>query len=286
MGVLNITPDSFYDGGKFLKPEQAVEQAFRLVKEGADLLDLGAESTRPGAKPVSEEEELGRLLPILEALRGEIHVPISADTTKSRIAQAALAHGAHIVNDVSGLQNDPEIASVVKEFGAGLILMHRRGTPETMQIMTNYADLIDDVTRELSTRIQAAESKGVSLDQMVIDPGIGFAKTPEQSLELLNRLDEFKRLNRPILIGPSRKSFIAAVTHQAPDKRLFGTVAACVLALERGANIFRVHDVWAMKEALKVAEAIVNSGSSVIASEAKQSPSSEIASSSLGDSSQ
>ena len=259
MGILNLTPDSFSDGGRFLNPEQALEQAFQLIQDGADILDLGAESTRPGAKSVSEEEELNRLLPVLDRLRGQVQVAISVDTTKSKVARCALEHGAHIINDVSGLHQDPKIAQAVQEFGAGLVVMHRRGTPETMQLMTNYNDLVGDVNRELSKSIEIAESYGVSPDQIVIDPGIGFSKTAEQSLELLEHLGELKRLGRPILIGTSRKSFIAAVTKAAPDKRLFGTVAASVLAFERGTNIFRVHDVWAVKEALLVTEAILNS---------------------------
>ncbi|MBI4373139.1 MAG: dihydropteroate synthase [Candidatus Omnitrophica bacterium] len=263
MGILNLTPDSFYDGGRFLNPDVALEHAFRLVRDGADILDLGAESTRPGAKPVSDEDELSRLLPVLDQLKGQIHVPISVDTTKSVVARRALEHGVQIINDVSGLRRDPEMAPVIKEFKAGIILMHRRGTPETMQLETDYDDLIEDVSRELSESMAIAESRGISQNQIVLDPGIGFSKTAEQNLELIERLSEFKRLGRPILVGPSRKSFIGAVTKSAPDKRLFGTVAASVLAFERGANIFRVHDVWAVKEAVLVAEAILNSGKKV-----------------------
>ncbi len=263
MGILNLTPDSFYDGGRFLNPEQALEQAFRLIQDGADILDLGAESTRPNAKPVSEEEELNRLLPVLDRLKGQVQVPISVDTTKSEVARHSLEHGAQIINDVSGLRQDPKLAQVVGKFGAGLVVMHRRGTPETMQLMTDYNDLVGDISRELSESIEIAESCGISSEQIVIDPGIGFSKTAEQNLELLERLSEFKRLGRPILIGPSRKSFLGTVTKAAPDKRLFGTVAASVLAFERGANIFRVHDIWAVKEAILVAEAILNSGKKV-----------------------
>ncbi len=261
MGILNITPDSFYDGGKYFNPDQAVEQAARLIQDGADILDLGAESTRPGAKPVSEEEELNRLLPVLEKLKGKFQTPISVDTTKSQVARHALEAGAHIINDVSGLRNDPALAEAVREFGAGLVLMHRRGTPETMQLLTDYKDLMEDLIRELSESIALAESHGVSPDQIVTDPGIGFSKTAEQNLEILERLAELGRLGRPVLIGPSRKSFIQSVTKSAPDKRLFGTTAACILAYERGARIFRVHDVWAIKEALLVTEAIINSNS-------------------------
>ena len=261
MGILNVTPDSFYDGGKFLAPDQALEQAFRLTQDGVDLLDIGAESTRPQAKPVSTDEELSRLLPVLERLNGKIHVPISVDTTKAEVARAALENGAHIINDVSGLRQDPKLAEAVRKFNAGLVLMHRRGTPETMQLMTEYRDLVDDISRELTESMEIAQFYGVSQDQIVFDPGIGFSKTAEQNLEVLERLGEFKNLARPILIGPSRKSFIYSVTKAAPDKRLFGTTAACVLAYERGARIFRVHDVWAIREALQVADAVIRSRS-------------------------
>ena len=224
---------------------------------------MGAESTRPGAIPVSEAEELNRLLPVLRALKGQIRIPISVDTTKSEVAKRALREGAHIINDVSGLRQDPTLAQVVEEFRAGLILMHRRGTPETMQLMTDYDDLIGEVMRELSQSMEIAESHGISNDQLVIDPGIGFSKTVEQNLELIERLGEFKRLGRPILVGPSRKSFIGAITKASPDKRLVGTIAACVLAVERGVNLLRVHDVWAIKEAISVAEAVLNSKNKV-----------------------
>jgi len=264
MGILNVTPDSFSDGGQFLDPEDALRRAVRLVQDGADILDLGAESTRPGAFPISEQEELDRLLPVLERIASEIQIPISIDTTKSKVAEEALAQGARIINDVSGLKQDPKLGTVVSEYGAGIVLMHRRGTPETMQLMTHYQDLIGDLIKELSESVAIAESCGISADQMVIDPGIGFSKTPEQNLEIIERLNELKSLGRPILIGPSRKSFIGAVTGQSPDKRLMGTVAACLAAFERGARIFRVHDVWAVKEALAVSEAILNAGKQVV----------------------
>ncbi len=261
MGILNVTPDSFSDGGQYLNPDQAAAQAAKIIQEGADILDLGAESTRPNAKPISEDEELKRLLPALEKIKSQFQIPISIDTTKSQVARRSLECGAHIINDVSGLKQDPAMAKVVQEFGAGVVLMHRRGTPETMQLLTDYKDLVEDVIRELSESIEIAESNGISPDQLVIDPGIGFSKTAGQSFEILERLGELKRLGRPILIGPSRKSFIHSVTKMAPDKRLFGTTAACVLAYERGARIFRVHDVWAIKEALAVTQAVVNSSS-------------------------
>ncbi|MBI4368456.1 MAG: dihydropteroate synthase [Candidatus Omnitrophica bacterium] len=278
MGILNLTPDSFYDGGRFLNPDRALEQALRLVQDGADLLDIGAESTRPSAHQVSEAEELDRLLPVLRGLKGQVQIPISIDTTKAAVAHQALENGAHIINDVSGLHADPRLAELVAAYGAGLVLMHRRGTPETMQFMTHYDDLMEEVGRELSESIRIAESKGVSPEQCVIDPGLGFSKTAEQNLEILERLGELKRRGRPILVGPSRKSFIGAVTKQAPDKRLFGTVAAAVLAFERGARIFRIHDVWATKEAILVAEAVLQSRLSLRGAERRSNPNSEIAS--------
>jgi len=258
VGILNLTPDSFYDGGRFVTPEQALERAHQLVSEGADLLDLGAESTRPNADPVSEEEERARLLPVLEALIGNVPVPISIDTTKSGVARSALERGAHVINDVSAFKQDPEMAEVVREFGAGIVLMHRRGTPRSMQSLARYGDLVQDVSAELSESMEIGFAHGVGRDQMVIDPGIGFSKSGEQSLELIERLSEFQRFGRPILVGPSRKSFIGYVTDQGPDQRLHGTISSCVLAYERGARIFRVHDVAATKEALLVAEAILS----------------------------
>lgn len=260
MGILNLTTDSFYDGGRYLHPDQAIERAQKMVQEGADILDIGAESTRPGAKAVSEAEELDRLLSVLGKLKDQLHIPISIDTTKSNVARRALEAGASIINDVSGLKQDSKMASVISEFGAGVVLMHRRGNPATMQFLTDYKDVMEDVIRELSESIGIAESHGITSKQIVLDPGIGFSKTAEQNLEVLERLNELTRLSRPILIGASRKSFIYSVTKAAPDKRLFGTTAACILAYERGARIFRVHDVWAIKEALSVTEAVIKSG--------------------------
>jgi len=257
MGILNVTPDSFYDGGRFLKPDEAADQARRLADQGADLLDLGAESTRPDADPVSEEEEWNRLLPVLDEILETIRIPISIDTAKSGVARRALERGADVINDVSGLRGDLEMAGVVKDFAAGVVLMHRRGTPKTMQSLAQYDDVVTEVTQELRQGIEAAESNGISPEQIVVDPGIGFSKTAVQNLEVINRLADFERIGRPILIGPSRKSFIGAVIKQEPRQRLFGTIAACVLAFERGARIFRVHDVAQVKEALLVAEGIL-----------------------------
>ena len=264
MGIINLTTDSFFEQSRFENPKEAVRHAVRLVQDGADLLDLGAESTRPGAPPVSKEEELGRLLPVLEVLRKEVAVPISIDTTKAEVARQVLSNGADIINDVSGFRQDPLMGSMVKEFGAGVVLMHRRGTPITMRSFTQYHDVMAEVIQELEASLEIAASFDIPTEQIVLDPGIGFSKTAEQSLEIIERLGELKGLGRPILVGPSRKSFIGVVTKTSPERRLFGTVASCVLALERGADLFRVHDVWALKEALTVAWAVLHSEKKVL----------------------
>lgn len=263
MGIVNVTPDSFSDGGAFLDSESALRHALKLISQGADLIDLGGESTRPGAEPVSEFEELSRLIPVLRRLRQETQIPISIDTTKSTVAGVCLSEGADVINDVSGLRTDPAVADRISEFGAGLILMHRRGTPQTMQSLADYQDVIAEVIDELNSSFEEAEKRGVLREQIVVDPGIGFAKTAGQSFELIARLSEFKGFGRPILIGPSRKSFIGSVIHREPKDRLAGTIAACLAAYERGAGIFRVHEVKEVKEALMMAEAIVNSGKKV-----------------------
>lgn len=257
MGVINVSPDSFYEGGRFLTPQDALNQARRLVLEGADILDLGAESTRPGAKPVSASDQLLRLLPAIREIIPNVPVPVSVDTTQPRVAHRALEAGARIVNDVSGLRDDPELADVVRDYGAGLVLMHRRGNAETMQSLAHYEDVMEEVIRELSESIETALSHGVAAEQIVLDPGIGFAKTAEQSFELIHRLEELKALGRPILIGPSRKSFIGSVIPGGPGERLFGSVAASVLGFERGAAVVRTHDVKAVREALLVTQEII-----------------------------
>jgi dihydropteroate synthase len=257
MGIVNLTPDSFYDGGHFFKPTNAVDHALRLIQDGANLLDLGAESTRPNAAAVPEDEELRRLIPVLSELLQKTDVPISIDTTKAAVAKCALEAGASIVNDVSGLKDDPEMARVVSKFEAGVVLMHRRGHAQNMQSQTQYDDVVNDVGRELAACSVIAERAGIRSDNIVFDPGIGFAKTPEQNLELIERLQELERFKRPILVGPSRKAFIGVVTGREPADRLFGTISACVLAFERGARIFRVHDVRETRDALLVAEAVV-----------------------------
>ena len=257
MGVLNITPDSFSDGGRYLDPEAAVAQALKLVEEGADILDLGAESTRPGALPVTDREELERLLPVLKRIRKEVLIPISIDTIKPEVAKECLDAGADIINDVSGLnRSGSDMAKVVKKFGAGLVLMHGRGTPETMQSLTHYEDVVTEVTRELSGSIQMATDAGIEREQIVVDPGLGFAKTAEQNLEILKKVSLFHRLGFPVLAGPSRKAFIGKVTGRETKDRMFGT-AACVAACVRaGVQILRVHEVGAMRDVILMTEAI------------------------------
>ncbi|MBB4637577.1 dihydropteroate synthase [Longimicrobium terrae] len=261
MGILNLTPDSFSDGGRFLHPGAAVQQARRMVAEGADLIDVGGESTRPGADPVSAEEEAERVGPVLRALAAELDVPLSVDTRRASVARAALDAGAEIVNDVSGL-SDSGMAGVVAAAGAGLVLMHMRGTPRTMQSLTDYGDVVDDVAAELSASLERADAAGIGRERIVVDPGIGFAKTGAQNLELIAGIGRLRaRLGRPVLLGASRKAFIGALLGGVPaDARDAGTVGACVAGLARGARLFRVHDVRGARQALDVAEAVFRAG--------------------------
>lgn len=257
MGILNVTPDSFSDGGRFFDPVRAVEQARRMAADGADLVDLGGESTRPGAPAVSADEEAARVVPVLRAIREALDLPVSVDTRKAAVAREALAAGAEVINDVSGL-GDPQMAGVVAPSGAGLVLMHIRGTPETMQRLTDYADVVEDVAAELEEGLARADAAGIARERVVPDPGIGFAKTAEQNLALIAGLARLQaRLGRPVLLGPSRKSFLGALLGGIPAQaRDAGTVGACVAGLARGARLFRVHDVRAARQALDVADAI------------------------------
>jgi dihydropteroate synthase len=256
MGVVNVTPDSFSDGGRFLDPERAIEHGRLLLDDGADLLDVGGESTRPGAEAVDADEELRRVGPVIEALAAD-GASVSVDTSKATVAAAALDAGAEIVNDVSALRTDPEMATLCAERGCGVVLMHMKGTPRTMQESPSYGDVVADVRAFLAERIEAARAAGVSEERIWIDPGIGFGKTVEHNLELLRRLGELRELGRPIVIGTSRKSFIGEITGREVDERLGGTVASNVLALAAGAEVFRVHDVRAVREALAVATAVL-----------------------------
>jgi dihydropteroate synthase len=258
MGVINVTPDSFSDGGSFLEPEAAIAQGKRLVAEGAEILDIGGESTRPGADPVSEDEELWRVVPVLEGLR-DAGAALSIDTMKPGVARTALENGATIVNDVSAFRFAPEMAGLVADAGVGCCLMHMLGEPRTMQLNPTYEDVVSDVKAFLEERLAFAVGEGIAEDKVWLDPGIGFGKTIDHNLELLRRLDELVAIGRPIVIGTSRKSFLGKLTGRDVAERLPGTIATNVLALERGATIFRVHDVSEVGDALKVAAATVGS---------------------------
>lgn len=257
MGVVNVTPDSFSDGGQFILPEPAVEKALALVEDGADILDLGGESTRPGAQEVSPEEELARLLPVLKRLRSQTSVPISIDTTKTEVARACLDAGADIINDVSGLEfSGGRMAETVRRYDAGLVIMHRRGTPETMQAFTRYHDLVQEVVSELEVSIDKALSCGLSLEHVVIDPGLGFSKTAEQSFEILARIEEFFKWQRPVLVGASRKSFLGKVTGRRAEERDAATAAVSAYAAMKKIHIVRVHNVKATRDAFAVIQSI------------------------------
>ena len=254
MGVVNVTPDSFSDGGRFLDPAAAADRARRLAAEGADLIDLGAESTRPGAQPVSPAEQVRRLVPVLEALRDD-GLCLSVDTASAEVADAALAAGAALVNDVTALR-DPAMAAVVARSGAGVVLMHLRGTPATMQGEARYADVAIEVRDELAARLAAARAAGIEDDRIVVDPGIGFAKTAEQNHELLAGLPLLAELGRPVLVGVSRKSFLGKLLDLPVGERLEGGLAAAAIAVFLGARVVRTHDVRATVRALRVADAL------------------------------
>jgi dihydropteroate synthase len=256
MGVVNVTPDSFSDGGAFLDREAAVNHGLRLAFEGADLLDVGGESTRPGAAPVSEREELDRVIPVIEGIRAQnAAVRVSIDTSKAAVAAAALDAGADYVNDVTALRGDPDMAPLVAERGVDVCLMHMLGTPRTMQSQARYDDVLADVKAFLAERIEAAVAAGVARERIEVDPGIGFAKDVGHNLELLRRLDELTALGRPIVLGTSRKSFLGKITGRETAERMPATLATVVMGYERGARVFRVHDVAPARDALAVAAA-------------------------------
>ncbi|MBF2097355.1 MAG: dihydropteroate synthase [Gloeomargaritaceae cyanobacterium C42_A2020_066] len=255
MAVLNITPDSFSDGGQFLDPAAAVEQALALVAAGADLLDLGGQSTRPGATPISPEAELARVLPVLQAIRPRVDCPISIDTTSAQVAEQTLTAGADLINDVSGGTYDPDLLTVVAQWRVPVILMHLRGTPRTMQTLTDYDDLVGEVTATL--RAHRERAAGRDIDRIILDPGLGFAKTGPQNLELLRRAGALRDLGCPLLIGPSRKRFIGEILDQPdPQQRDWGTAAACCAAVAAGADLVRVHQVAGIRDAIRVADAL------------------------------
>ncbi|HEX3262276.1 MAG TPA: dihydropteroate synthase [Solirubrobacterales bacterium] len=256
MGIVNVTPDSFSDAGRFLDPERAIAHARELVAGGADLLDIGGESTRPGARGVSADEELARVAPVLAGL-DDVNVPISIDTSKAHVAEVALDAGAKIVNDVTALRSDPAMAGLCAARDCFVVLMHMRGTPRTMQENPTYADVVEDVKAFLAQRIEFVIGEGVAEERIWVDPGIGFGKTVRHNLELLNRLRELRELGRPIVIGTSRKRFIGTITGREVDDRLGGTIATNVLAMQAGADVLRVHDVREVRDAMVVAEAVL-----------------------------
>ncbi len=258
MAVLNVTPDSFSDGGRTFDPEAAVAHGLRLIAEGADLVDVGGESTRPGAEPVAAAEERRRILPVVRALAAKI--TISIDTTKAAVAAAALDAGASIVNDVSAGTLDPEMLPLVARSGAAIILMHRKGMPKTMQRRPRYRDVVGEVRAYLEARVRAALGTGVAAGAIAVDPGIGFGKTLEHNLELLRRTDEIAALGCPVVVGVSRKSFLGRILEAPEASRLEASIAAALVAVERGACVVRVHDVAATVRALRVAEAIWAAG--------------------------
>ena len=256
MGILNVTPDSFSDGNRFLDPQQAVDRAQEMAEQGADIIDIGGESTRPGAAPVDADEELKRVLPVIEEVAGKVSCAISVDTWKSAVARPAVAAGAGIINDISGLCFDPEMAAVAAQSGSGVVLMHTRGTPLTMQADTGYDDLMGEVVQGLGKSVEIAVGAGVERARIVVDPGIGFAKDGHGNLEILRRLRELTGLGFPILVGTSRKGFIGKVLKRDTGDRVFGTAATVALAIANGASILRVHDVAEMRDVADMAHAI------------------------------
>lgn len=258
MGVINVTPDSFSDGGFYLDEKKAIERGLELVTQGADILDVGGESTRPGSDAISAEEELNRIMPVISELREKTNVLISVDTTKSAVAEAALEAGADIINDISAFRFDDRMPLIATETGAPIILMHMKGVPKTMQSNPYYEDLFQEIRCFLEERIATAEAYGIKRENIIVDPGIGFGKSLEHNLSIINNLNFLEKLNRPILVGISRKSFIGKILNLPPEERVEGTIASAVLSVLKGAHILRVHDVEPVKRAITVAEAIMN----------------------------
>lgn len=267
MGVLNRTPDSFSDGGSFMRKEDAVKRVFEMASEGADIIDIGGESSRPGAEAVSVDVELERTIPIIKEVAGKIDIPISIDTYKSEVAREALKNGASIINDITGFTGDPQMVKVAFDFDVPVVVMHMKGTPRTMQINPRYDSVIDEILDSLKKSIELARDAGVDENKIIVDPGIGFGKTAHHNLVILKRLESLKALNRPILVGVSRKSYIAntlSENHIKDDDieasgRLMGTASSCAICICNGANILRVHDIKEMVQAARIADAIIRS---------------------------
>jgi dihydropteroate synthase len=258
MGILNVTPDSFSDGGLYLKKENAIEHGLRLISEGADIIDVGGESTRPGSDPIPAGEELKRILPVISGLRKRTKGLISVDTSKSEVALAAIAEGADIINDTSAFRNDPKMISVAIKTGAPVILMHMKGSPKTMQSHPHYDNVLFEIKSFLEGKIEIAEKNGIDREKIIIDPGIGFGKRFEDNLTLIRNLNEFATLDQPILVGISRKSFIGKILDLPPGEREEGTLASAIISVIQGAHILRVHEVAPVKRAILVAETILD----------------------------
>ncbi len=259
MGILNVTPDSFSENGKNFDPEIAVENALKMIDEGADIIDIGGESSRPGAEPVASSEEIRRIQPVINKLRTCSNIPISIDTTKSSVAEVALDNGADIINDITGFYSDEQMKHIAGKYHAGCIIMHMRGTPKTMQSDTNYTHILEDISIYFQKAIAMLEDAGINEGFICLDPGIGFGKSVQQNLFLIRKLSHFNRFNRPMLIGPSRKSFIGRVLNKTEfNERTWGTAGAVGAAIAMGAKIVRVHDVAEMKDVCAIANAITN----------------------------
>ena len=257
MGIVNVTPDSFSDGGKFFSLEASYKHSVKLIKDGADILDIGGESSRPGAKPISVEQEMDRVLPLITKIHSSFpQAIISIDTTKAQVAEEAIKAGAKIINDISGLSNDKNMVNIVSNYDVPVVIMHMQGNPETMQKKPFYNDLINDIKLFFKDRIDYIRKFGILKEQIILDPGIGFGKTFLDNFKLINHLDKFSEFDLPILIGPSRKSFIGAALNEEPEFRLEGTSAAVAAGILRGARIVRVHDVYQMKKVVKIADLI------------------------------
>ncbi len=257
MGIINISPDSFYEQSRCNSTDEVLQKAEKMIREGADFLDLGAESSRPGSKPISEREEIDKLIPVISSLVKITDIPISVDTYKPIVAKEALQAGAKIINDITGLQKTPEMADVISKFDAGVILMHMKGSPITMQKNPSYKNVIQEVKEFLEQSVKISKEAGIFSDQIAIDPGIGFGKKQKHNLEILSKLEKFIELGKPILIGVSRKSFIGNILNLPPERRLEGSLAASVIGITKGASIVRTHDVKETRNAIKVAEAII-----------------------------
>ena len=260
MGVVNVTPDSFYDGGRYRDPAAAAEKALERAAAGADVVDIGGESSRPGSSPLSAAQEIARVIPVIERISGKIRLPLSIDTWKAPVAREALRAGAEIVNDISALRFDPEMAAVAAVSSGPVILMHMKGTPREMQEAPFYADVIGEIGAFFRERVAWAAERGIAPERVILDPGIGFGKLLPHNLEILRRLKEFARLGRPLLVGPSRKSFLGLILDRPPEERLFGTAAAVAAAILHGAHLVRVHDVREMKDVAEVIDRIAESG--------------------------